>query len=87
MYTVKRRKTTGVQTGCSTANLKGQSTQCGSVKGSYERNEKNGNFISYENLLEKLLVGQIFHLVTSKRRRAYRAKSNLHRLLIRNERV
>ena len=62
MYTVKRRKITGAQTGCLTANLKDQSTQCGSTKGSYERNEKNGNFISYENLLKNYLWCRDFTL-------------------------
>ena len=44
MYTVKRRKTTGVQSGCSTAVLKYQSTQCGDTNGSYGRGEKKDNF-------------------------------------------
>ena len=39
-----------VQTGCSKADLKDQSTQCGSTQASYQRNEKQGNFTSYENL-------------------------------------
>ena len=51
MYTVVRRKTCGVQTGCSKADLKDQSTQCGNTQASYERNEKQENFTSYENLL------------------------------------
>ena len=34
MYTIKQRKTSGVQTGCSAAYFKDQSIQCGSTKGS-----------------------------------------------------
>ena len=59
MYTVKRRKTTGVQTGCSTADLKDQS---GSTKGSYLRNEKKENFTNYENLLQNYLWDKDFTL-------------------------
>ena len=70
MYTVGRRKTCGVQTGCSKADLKDQSTQCGSTQESYQRNEKQENFISYENLLKRLPVGQRVHAVMAKRRRA-----------------
>ena len=44
MYTVKGRKTTGVQSGCSTADLKDHSTQCGDTKGSYGRDGKKDNF-------------------------------------------
>ena len=62
MYTVKRRKITEAQTGCSTANLKDQSTQCGSTKGSYATNVKNGNFISFENLLKSYLWCRDFTL-------------------------
>ena len=47
MYTVKRRKTTGVQSGCSTADLKDQSTQCGDTNRSYERGGKKDNFTTY----------------------------------------
>ena len=49
--TIKHHKTSGVQTGCSAANLTDQSTQCGGTKGSFLRNE---NFTNYENLLQNL---------------------------------
>ena len=62
MYTVKCRKTTEVQTGCSTADLKDQSTQCGSTKGSYLRNEKKENFTNYENLLQNYVWDKDFTL-------------------------
>ena len=62
MYTVKRRKTTGVQTGCSAADHKDQSTQCGSTKGSYLRNEKKDNFTTYEELLQNYLWDKDFIL-------------------------
>ena len=62
MYTVKHRKTTGVQTECSTADLKDQSTQCGSTKASYLRNEKKENFTNYENLLQNYLWDKDFTL-------------------------
>ena len=57
MYTVVRRKTRGVQTGCLKADLKDQSTQA-----SYQRNEKQGNFTSYENLLRDYLWDREFTL-------------------------
>lgn len=44
-----------MQTGCSKAVLKDQSTQCGSTQPSYQRNEKQENFTSYENLLRDYL--------------------------------
>ena len=62
MYTIKRHKTTGVQTGCSTADLKDQSTQCGSTKVSYLRNEKKENFTTYKNLLQNYLWDKDFTL-------------------------
>ena len=62
MYTVKRRKTTGVQSGCSTADLKDQSTQCGDTNESYGRGEKKDNFSSYENLLRNYLWDRDFIL-------------------------
>ena len=64
MYTVVRRKTCGVQTGCSKADLKDQSTQlCGSTQASYQRNyEKQGNVTSYENLLRDYLWDREFTL-------------------------
>ena len=62
MYTVKRRKTTVVQSGCSTADLKDQSTQCGDTKGSYGRDEKKDNFTSYESLLRNYLWDRDFTL-------------------------
>ena len=60
MYTVKCRKTTGVQTGCSTADLKDQSTQCDCTEGSYLRNEKKENFTTCENLLQNYLWNKDF---------------------------
>ena len=62
MYTVVRLKTCGVQTGCSKADLKDQSTQCGSTQASYQRNEKQENFTSYENLLRDYLWDREFTL-------------------------
>ena len=62
MYTVIRRKTCGMQTGCSKADLKDQSTQCGSTQASYQRNEKQENFTSYENLLRDYLWDREFTL-------------------------
>ena len=62
MYTVVCRKTCGVQTGCSKADLKDQSTQCGSTQASYQRNEKQENFTSYENLLRDYLWDREFTL-------------------------
>ena len=62
MYTVKHRKTTGVQTGCSTTDLEDQSTQCDSTKGSYLRNEKNENLNTYENLHQNYLWDKDFTL-------------------------
>ena len=41
MYTVKRRRLTGVQVGCSTSDLKKQGiSQCSYSKGSYKRTDK-----------------------------------------------
>jgi len=68
MYTVKRRKTTGVQSGCSTADLKDRSTQCGDTKGSYGRDEKKENFTSYESLLRNYLWDRDFTLSWIKER-------------------
>ena len=62
VYRYKRRKTSGVQTGCSTADLKDQNTQCGSTKGSYLRNEKKENFANYQNLLQNYLWDKNFIL-------------------------
>lgn len=62
MYTVKHRRTTGVQTGCSTVDRKDQRTQCGSTKGSYLRNEKTEKFTTYENLLQNYLWDKDFAL-------------------------
>lgn len=58
LYVVRR----GVQTGCSKADLKDQSTQCGSTQASYQRNEKQENFTSYENLLRDYLWDREFTL-------------------------
>ena len=62
MYTVVRCKTCGMQSGCSKADLKDQSTQCGSTQPSYQRNEKQENFTSYENLLRDYLWDREFTL-------------------------
>ena len=62
MYTVVRRMTCGVQTGSSKADLKDQSTQCGSNQASYQRNEKQENFASYENLLRDYMWDREFTL-------------------------
>lgn len=51
-----------MQSGCPTADLKDQSTQCGSTKGSYQRNEKKDNFSGYENLLKNYLWDRDFML-------------------------
>jgi len=55
IYTVKHRKTTGVQRGCFTADLKDQGTQCDNTKRSSGKDEKKDNFTSHENLLRNYL--------------------------------
>jgi len=62
MYTIKQCKTTGVQTGCSAADRKDQSTQCGSTKGSDLTKEKKDNFTTYEDLLQNYLWDKDFTL-------------------------
>ena len=66
MYTVKWRKTTGVQTACSTADRKDQRTQCGSNKGSYLRNKKKDNLSAYEDMLQNYLWDKDFTLSSVK---------------------
>ncbi|XP_044185087.1 uncharacterized protein LOC114960844 [Acropora millepora] len=55
MYRVKRRAVSGVQAGCSTADLKDQGIQCSYAKGSYKRDDKEKNFTSYDDLLLRYL--------------------------------
>ena len=55
MYTVKRQAISGVQVGCSTADLKDQGIQCSFAKGSYKRDDKEKNFTSYDDLLLRYL--------------------------------
>lgn len=51
MYRVKRRVVSGVQVGCLIVDLKDQGIQCSYVKGSYKRDDKEKNFISYDDFL------------------------------------
>ena len=62
MYSVKRRRTTGVQVGCSSADRKEQGTQCRESEASYKRSDKEGNFTSYDDLLKNYLWDKDFTL-------------------------
>ena len=55
MYRVKRRAVSGVQAGCSTADLKDQGIQRSYAKNSYKRDDKEKNFTSYDDLLLRYL--------------------------------
>ena len=54
MYSVKRRRTTGVQVGCLSADRKEQGTQCREFEASYKRADKEGNFTNYDDLIKKI---------------------------------
>ena len=63
MYSLKRRRTTGVQVGCSSADRKEQGTQCREFEASYKRSDKEGNFTSYEDLMKNFLWDKDFTLL------------------------
>ena len=63
MYSVKRRRTTGVQVGCSSADRKEQGTQCREFEASYKRSDKEGNFTSYDDLMKNFLWDKDFTLL------------------------
>ena len=84
MYTVKHPETTGVQSGCSTADLKDQSTQCGSTKKVIKEMRRKATSVAM-NICLKITCGTGLHPVMAERQGSDYVELNMHHLRIVNE--